>query len=118
MTCGVRIRLTESPAALERDVQRLNSLWNDGLQRFGGPFLAGDAFTAVDAFYAPVAFRVRSYGLDLDPVAAGYGSRLLNLPAMQEWFASALRETYRDAPHEAEILQMGTVIEDLRAPPR
>jgi glutathione S-transferase len=50
MSCGLRIRLDEFPAALERDVARLGTLWNEGLRRFGGPFLAGAAFTAVDAF--------------------------------------------------------------------
>ncbi len=33
---------------------------------------------------------------------------------MRDWYAQALRETFRDEPHEAEILQMGSVLEDLR----
>ena len=48
--------------SLKHDLFRLGDLWNDGLARFGGPFLAGDSFTAVDAFFAPVAFRFQSYG--------------------------------------------------------
>jgi glutathione S-transferase len=115
MSCGVRVRLKDFPAALEGDLARLGALWNDGLRRFGGPFLAGDAFTAVDAFYAPVAFRLQSYGLSLDPVAAAYAERLLNTRAMREWYADALEETLRDPPHEDEISQVGQVLEDLRA---
>lgn len=50
MSCGLRIRLNEIPAVLERDIARVGALWSDGLRRFGGPFLSGRAFSAVDAF--------------------------------------------------------------------
>lgn len=115
MSCGVRMRLYEHPAVLKRDVDRINALWNDGLDRFGGPFLAGSAFGAVDAFFAPVAFRVQSYGLELDANGAAYAARLLALPAMRAWYADAVAERFRDEPHEREIAQMGEIIEDLRA---
>ncbi len=117
MSCGVRLRLKETPPALKRDIARLETLWSDGLERFGGPFLAAGSFTAVDAFFAPVAFRVQTYGLELSPQAAAYVQRLLQLPAMRQWYAAALAEKLRDAPHEAEMLELAIVIEDLRAPP-
>jgi glutathione S-transferase len=115
MSCGQRMRLHEQPAALEREVARLGALWNDGLSRFGGAFLAGKAFTAVDAFYAPVAFRIQTYGLSLDSAAAAYAERLLGTRAMREWYGDALKETLRDLPHEEDVLRMGEVLEDLRA---
>jgi glutathione S-transferase len=115
MSCGQTIRLHEQPAALEREVARLGALWNEGLRRFGGAFLAGKAFTAADAFYAPVAFRIQTYGLSLDSAAAAYAERLLGTRAMREWYGDALKETLRDAPHEEELLRMGEVLEDLRA---
>lgn len=115
MSCGIRARLHESPPALRGDVDRINALWNDGLDRFGGPFLAGSAFGAVDAFFAPVAFRVQSYGLALDAAGAAYAARLLALPAMRAWYADALAERFRDEPHEKEIAQTVEIIEDLRA---
>lgn len=115
MSCGHRIRLHEFPPALERDIARLSALWNDGLRRFGGPFLAGEAFTAVDAFYAPVAFRIQTYGLHLDTAAAAYADHLLGTRALREWYAEALKETLRDKPHDDEAFQVGTVLEDLRA---
>src|ERR1700678_2093377 len=115
MSCGQRVRLNEHPAALERDVARLGELWNDGLRRFGGPFLAGKAFTAVDAFYAPVAFRIQTYGLTLDAAAAAYAQRLLGTRAMREWYGDALKETLRDPPHEEDLLRLGEVLPDLRA---
>lgn len=114
MSCGVRIRLHEHPPELARDIARLVDLWTEGLNRFGGPFLAGSAFCAVDAYYAPVAFRVQSYGLQLNAPAAAYAQRLLDLPAMRRWYEAALRENWRDEPHEVEMLKLGTVLEDLR----
>jgi glutathione S-transferase len=115
MSCGVLIRLSHFSEALVHDVARLSVLWGDGLHRFGGPFLAGSAFTAVDAFFAPVAFRIRSYSLALELPAAEYGARLLARKSMQEWYAAALQETFRDVTHEDEIGRMGEVLEDLRA---
>jgi glutathione S-transferase len=117
MSVGVRIRLHRVSDALRRDVARIDELWCDGLERFGGPFLAGASFTAADAFFVPVAFRVRSYGLGLGAAAAAHAERLLALPSTQEWEAAALRETWREPGHEAEILASGTVLEDRRAPP-
>ena len=115
MTCGLRIRLNESPAALKRDLERITELWKDGLSRFGGPFLAGEKFTAADAFFAPVAFRVQTYSLPLQEVAQGYVSRLLDLSSMRRWYAEALNENFRDLPHEQETRERGTVIADYRA---
>ena len=103
----------EIPARLARAL-RVSALWSDGLARFGGPFLAGAAFTAADAFYAPVAFRAQTYGLRLDEAPAAYAARLLALPAMRAWYADALAETWREPGHEAEV--QGTRLEDLRAP--
>jgi glutathione S-transferase len=115
MSCGIRVRLRHRPEALEQDIARLGTLWNDGFERFGGPFLAGRAFTAVDAFFAPVAFRIQTYGLNLDPVSSAYAARLLALGSMREWYAGALEEKWRDDPHEIEVPQLGMVLQDLRA---
>ena len=114
MNCGVRVQLRDMPEPLARDIVRIAELWNEGLERFGGPYLAGAAFTAVDAFFAPVAFRIQTYGLTLDERAAAYARRLLARPAMQEWYRDALAETWRDADHEDEVARTGTVVEDLR----
>ena len=65
MNCGIRVRLNAHPIALNKDVERINELWNEGLTRFGGPFLAGKTFSAVDAMFAPIVFRAQTYGLAL-----------------------------------------------------
>ena len=116
MNCGLRIRLFEMPAALTADIARLNELWSEGLRRFGGAFLAGDRFTAVDAFFAPVAFRIQTYDLHLDAAPRDYAARLLDLAAMREWYASALAETLREPSHEEDAKRLGTWLADLRAP--
>ena len=115
MNCGIRLRLHEIPPALARDIDRVQELWDEGLQRFGGPFLAGDAFTAVDAFYAPVTFRIQSYQLAMDDASRAYVQRMLALPSMRRWYDAALKETWRDPDHEQETLQQGVLLEDLRA---
>ncbi len=116
MSVGIRVKLHDTPPALIRDLARIDAIWNNGLSNFGGPFLAGSAFTAVDAFFAPVVFRIQTYGLgfDLSDVARGYIDRILALPAMQSWYAAGLAETARDVPHEAEIAAMGEIIADHR----
>jgi glutathione S-transferase len=115
MSCGVRVKLHEYPDDLKRDVNRIDELWREGLNRFNGPFLAGDSFTAVDAFFAPVAFRAQTYQLQLSEPAETYAQRLLALPAMREWYAAALAEKHIDEAHEAEIKQAGVWLQDLRA---
>jgi glutathione S-transferase len=114
MNCGIRVRLDALTAALSKEISRLNELWKEGLESFGGPFLAGAHFTAVDAFFAPVAFRVQTYGLALQPASMQYVARLLELESMQAWLAAALGEPWRDEPHEAEARRAGTWIEDRR----
>jgi glutathione S-transferase len=115
MTCGLRIRLNLISEALANDLERLEELWGQGLERFGGPFLAGPRFTAADAFFAPVVFRVQTYSLKLFARSAQYVARMLEVPAMRTWYAEALAETFRDIPHDEEILKSGKVLQDLRA---
>ena len=115
MNCAVRVQLHGVDAPLQRDLTRVAELWNEGLTRFGGPFLAGAAFSAVDAFFAPVAWRIHSYGLPLDEAALAYAQRLRELPGMQDWYAASLAETVRLSGSEATARTVGTVVEDLRA---
>lgn len=115
MSCGQRVELRQIGEALAADVRRIDEIWSEGPQRFGGPWLAGPDFTAADAFYAPVAFRVQTYGLALSQPAVTYAERLLGHPAMVEWYDAALAEPWRDAAHEDEITQAGTVTADYRA---
>jgi glutathione S-transferase len=114
MNVGVRVKLGAMSGQLVREIFRLRELFEDGLDRFGGPWLAGPQFTAIDAFYAPVAFRIRTYGLDVGRAQAWVDAMLAH-PAMRQWEAEALAETWREESHEAELRDAGTVVADYRA---
>lgn len=114
MNCGLRVRLHRIEPALQQDLDRLDELWSEGLQRFGGPFLGGAGFGAVDAFFAPVAFRLQTYGLTLGTDAQAYARCLLARPAMVDWYTAALAEPWREPAHEADTLRRGTCLADLR----
>ena len=117
MNVGIRVKMFDTPPALIRDLARIDDIWRYGFTNFGGPFLAGGQFTALDAFYAPVVFRIQTYGVgfDLSKEARAYVDFMLQQPAMKEWYEAGIAETERDAAHEAEIAQSGEVIADYRA---
>ena len=115
MSVGLTVSVPSPSEAVKADLARLSALWNEGLARFGGPYLAGAEFSAADAFFAPVAFRIQTYGLTIDGAAADYAPRLLSLPAMREWTAAAEAETWREPHHEEEARAVGPWIEDRRA---
>ena len=116
MNCGVRVELHSISPALQQNLDRLDELWNEGLNGFGGPYLAGESFTAVDAFYAPVAFRVQTFNLRLSDTAMAYVKRMLDLDVMREWYEAALKETWREVGHDREVFEAGKLTADLRAP--
>jgi len=114
MNVGVRVRPRPMSDRLRADVARIRELWEEGLSRFGGPWLAGAEFSAADAFYAPVAYRVRTYGLDVGPAGQAWVDHVIAHPAMQTWEAEALREQWREVSHEDELRSCGEVIADYR----
>ncbi|MEA9390565.1 glutathione S-transferase family protein [Acerihabitans sp. TG2] len=115
MNCGARVRLPAIAPDLQEDLTRLDELWQQGLSTFGGPFLAGSTFSAVDAFFAPVVFRVQTYDLPLSSAAMLWCKQMLALPAMTQWYRDALAEPWRDASHEDETVAQGVIINDLRS---
>jgi glutathione S-transferase len=115
MNCGIRVKLHAIDSPLQRDLGRIEELWADGIDRFGGPFLTGARFCAVDAYFAPVAFRLQTYDLPVSSAARRYAAQLLALPAMQQWYAAGLAETWRDEEHDVEARAVGTWHADLRA---
>jgi len=77
------------------NVRRIDALWSDCRARFGqsGPFLFG-GFCAADAMYAPIASRLKTFGLDVSEVSRAYRDAILALPAFGEWRAAALQEPW------------------------
>lgn len=115
MNCGLRVRLNEVTPALQSEWLRIDELWREGLRKFGGPFLAGSQLTAVDAFFAPLAFRAQSYSPSLSQESREYVDRILSLQPMKDWYDAALREIWRDEEHEQEARAAGEWLVDLRA---
>jgi glutathione S-transferase len=87
----VGARLWNESPALRRDVARLEELWSPLLVVSGGAMLYGE-FTAVDAYFAPVCSRLRTYALPVSARVAAYVERVLALPSVREWEQAALDE--------------------------
>lgn len=85
--------LTPMSADAMADIQRVCALWAECRQRFGqgGEFLFGQPSLA-DAFFAPVAARLRSYQVDLPVEAAAYVEAIYQWPAFQRWYQAAQEE--------------------------
>ena len=109
MSMDVRSRRPERrrSEAVLRDIVRIERIWTDTRARFGamGELLFG-TFTIADAFYAPVAFRFRTYGVTPGGAAGEYLRALLSLPAMREWEAAAQGDE-RLADHDLDLLYPG-----------
>jgi glutathione S-transferase len=73
------------------DIERINILWRECLDAYGGPFLFGE-LTMADAMYAPVVSRFRTYDVALDRQTQDYADRIWDLPAMVEWCKAAMAE--------------------------
>lgn len=96
-------------AAFAADVTRIDAIWSELLSAHGGPFLFG-AFTAADAYFAPVVMRVRSYGIPLSPAAAAYAKRVEATGSVSAWKADALNEHHwvpEDEPYRTAPTTMG-----------
>ena len=77
-----------------KEIGRIELLWTEARKAFGarGAFLFG-AFGAADAFYAPVATRFVTYGVELKGAAREYQQALLESAGVKAWSADAVKET-------------------------
>lgn len=82
------------------DIDRILEIWNDCLNKYGGPYLFGSNLTVADAMYVPVVTRIQTYDVEVDAVSSAYCQRILALPQLQEWIAAAKLE-----PDEVPILE-------------
>ena len=83
------------------DIERIETIWQECLSRYGGPFLFGEQPTVADAMYAPVTRRFLTYAVPVSPQAAAYCKTIANWAPMQEWLAAAQAE-----PEEVEELEV------------
>ena len=73
------------------DLKRLETLWSWARQTTGaiGPWLCG-AYSAADAFFAPVAARIAAYNLPVGPEAMVYVNAHLAHPSFRRWRAMGM----------------------------
>lgn len=76
---------------VKTDLRRLEVIWKNARDVSGstGPWLCG-AYSAADAFFAPIAARIAGYGLAVNDVAAAYVRAHLQDPAFRQWRARGL----------------------------
>jgi glutathione S-transferase len=76
------------------DIDRVCTLWRLARTQHGhdGPFLFG-RFSSVDAMFAPVAARFKTYAVELDETCQAYCDAINSMAPMSEWTAAARAET-------------------------
>jgi glutathione S-transferase len=103
LPCNIRRRAAPrvpsrtSGEDVQRDLARIEALWEDLRSRFGrgGSYLFGARPTIADAFFAPVATRLRTYGVTLGGAQAKkYAETVLADPAFLTWEKDALAEPW------------------------
>lgn len=110
MNIRAKAKIEPSKACLA-DIARVEAIVADCLKgRSADSYLFG-AFTAADAFFAPVVLRLQTYasasGLTLQPITQQYCQTMLNNPYMKVWIDAALKETRIIQEDEAgEILSV------------
>jgi len=78
-------------AGARPDIARINEIWTDCLETYGGPFLFGQPSMA-DAMYAPVCSRFRTYDVSVNKHCDAYRDMILKWDPMVEWIEAAMIE--------------------------
>ncbi|MFK7942196.1 MAG: glutathione S-transferase [Paracoccaceae bacterium] len=90
-------------AEIQTDLDRLSLIWGHARALSdGGPFLFGD-FCAADAFFAPVASRIATYGLPMGSADAEYVAAVLGHPAVRQWRALGMADAHIQAHYEFDF---------------
>lgn len=84
----------------QADIDRIQAIWAECLERWGGPFLYGRP-TIADAMYAPVCTRFLTYSVPVTDTTKAYCETIMAWPPMAEWVEAAKQE-----PEELEELDM------------
>lgn len=74
------------------DIERIETIWQECLGRYGGPFLFGSKPTIADAMFAPVTTRFITYAVPISPESAAYCATIAQWKPMVEWTQAAHAE--------------------------
>jgi glutathione S-transferase len=88
-------------AGAQADIDRICGLWQECLDRSGGPYLFGKRLTIADAMYAPVVTRFATYGVETKGAANAYYRTIRAWPDLMRWTALAQHE-----PEEVTELEL------------
>ncbi|MEO0432879.1 MAG: glutathione S-transferase family protein [Cyanobacteria bacterium J06656_5] len=91
-------------ATTQQEIDRVDHMWTQAYDTYGGPWLFGD-FSLADVAYAPVALRFVTYQIQLSPGAQPFIQAVQGLPSIQSWAA--------DSAAEADVIN---VIDQLHIP--
>lgn len=76
----------------QADIDRIETIWNECLEQYGGPYLFGEKPCIADAMFAPEVTRFVSYEVALTPACVAYCEAIVALPAMKQWMAESEAE--------------------------
>ncbi|WP_454797384.1 glutathione S-transferase [Novosphingobium lindaniclasticum] len=74
------------------DIERIETIWQDCLDTYRGPFLFGKKPTIADAMYAPVTRRFITYAVPMSDQLRAYCETIEKWSPMAEWIAAAHAE--------------------------
>lgn len=100
---NLKVRHSKFPifSGAKPDIDRVEAIWTECLETYGGPWLFGADPTVADAMFAPVAQRFLTYAVALSPTAATYREAVNSWDLMREWIDEA-----RSEPDEVEELDV------------
>ncbi len=92
--CPMNLRVSYTgcapPEAVLADLARLETLWAWAQDQTGSPTWLCGAYSAADAFFAPVATRIATYNLPLSARAMAYVQTHLSHPSFRRWRAMGM----------------------------
>lgn len=82
-------------------IERIQSAWEVARSKYKsqGDFLFG-RFSIADCMYAPVVSRFLTYEIPLSDEVQQYATRIMALPAIQEWFQESKKEIDAGLPDQ------------------
>jgi glutathione S-transferase len=92
--CPMNLRVSYTtcapPAEVLADLARLELIWDWAREQTGSETWLCGAYSAADAFYAPVASRIATYNLPVSARAMAYVHAHLSHPSFRRWRAMSL----------------------------
>lgn len=96
---NIRLRKKADLSRAKADIARIESMWTELLANSRGDYLFGK-WSIADCFFAPVALRFQTYGIQLKGPAQAYCERVLKHPAVAKLQRQASEETWTSPKYD------------------